>query len=590
MRGSRGELLSPEILTRPLASMALAAMLAVLVATAPGVGAGEIEAPRRLAPEPSSPAAPPQSATSQGAPGAAAEQGIEATPLAPIDPAWTGTLGESDHPLPPSMWQGTPRPVVSALLPLLAATTSPTLEDLARRLLLSNATAPEGQDVSGQPSLAQLRIERLAALGQADAALTLLDTLPRLAPSDSLDRLRIELHFAVNDIPGACRQVQESAARNQGVWWDRAVIACQALTGDHAKAAFGLSLLHEQKAPPDDAFDALIDALAGRPAKLDKLPNATPMRMALLAAAKHPLPADALAAEPLALRAWADNAALPPEERLAAAERAVALGVWPPAALAELYAKVEFKPDELGSAIKLGKAPDGPRGRALLHAIARTDPTPEIRAAALRDLLQEARKRGEFIATARVIAPLLTELIPSKDLDAFALEAARALIAAGKAEAAQGWLALSQTAARAIYPSLHLAAHGAGIGEDAAGTHDWLAALDPHDAAMRDKATLALTLLTALGETVKPADWTPLISPSHRGPLPPAALWLDEEQAAGAKRLGETVLATLLLAAAGDHLSEEPIVLHRAITGLRAVGLEDDARALAVEAALAGGI
>ena len=59
--------------------------------------------------------------------------------------------------------------------------------------------------------------------------------------------------------------------RYQEVWWDRALVACQALAGDGAKAALGLAVLAEQKAPTDPAFDALIDALAGRAHKIDKL-------------------------------------------------------------------------------------------------------------------------------------------------------------------------------------------------------------------------------------------------------------------------------------------------------------------------------
>jgi hypothetical protein len=50
------------------------------------------------------------------------------------------------------------------------------------------------------------------------------------------------------------------------------------------------------------------------------------------------------------------------------------------------------------------------------------------------------------------------------------------------------------------------------------------------------------------------------------------------------------VLTTILLASAGDHLATEPVVLAQAIAGLQAVGLDADARALAIEAALDAGI
>src|SRR5262249_36322410 len=152
------------------------------------------------------------------------------------------------------------------------------------------------------------------------------------------DRMRVELRFAANDVPGGCGIVKQRIARYQNLWWDRALIACQALGGDPAGAGLGLSLLHEQKAPADPAFDALIEAAGGgRARKIDKLPDPSPIRLALLAAAKQPLPADALAAAgPASLYQWATNEAVPAERRLAAAERAAALGALPPDALATL--------------------------------------------------------------------------------------------------------------------------------------------------------------------------------------------------------------------------------------------------------------
>jgi hypothetical protein len=61
-------------------------------------------------------------------------------------------------------------------------------------------------------------------------------------------------------------------------------------------------------------------------------------------------------------------------------------------------------------------------------------------------------------------------------------------------------------------------------------------------------------------------------------------------QAAAAKRLGETVLTALIVARSDDHLTADPLALAQAVAALRAVGLESDARALAVDAALAAGI
>ena len=51
-----------------------------------------------------------------------------------------------------------------------------------------------------------------------------------------------------------------------------------------------------------------------------------------------------------------------------------------------------------------------------------------------------------------------------------------------------------------------------------------------------------------------------------------------------------TVLATLLIAESDGRLTSESLLLGRAVSGLRAVGLDSDAHALALEAALDAGI
>jgi hypothetical protein len=67
-------------------------------------------------------------------------------------------------------------------------------------------------------------------------------------------------------------------------------------------------------------------------------------------------------------------------------------------------------------------------------------------------------------------------------------------------------------------------------------------------------------------------------------------LWLDLGEAAAKNRIGETVLLSLVGLNATGLADAEPEWLARAVTALRRVGLEDEARRLAVEAALANGV
>lgn len=517
--------------------------------------------------------------------------GIEAQKLAPTNSSWTGTLGQDQGAMPETMWRGTGRAFVAAALPLLQPSSSPVLQDLARRLLLSNAASPAGTDEANRPSLAASRLDQLLALGDVEGALAVMDQLPPDPAGDAMDRARVELRFAANDTGGACHAVDDGIAHNQNRWWDRALIACQALAGDGAKAALGLSLLKEQKAPADPTFDALIETLGGEPHKIEKLPDPTPTRLALLAATKQPLPAQALgAAGPAALLAYAANEFVPVERRLPAAERAALLGALAPDALGALYRQVQVKPEEQVAALKDGKLPDDPKDRAILYQAARSGAPDETRATAIAAFFVAAKKRGAFPLAARLMAPALTELTPAGAAQAVAADAARALLIVGDSDAARGWI--EAAGSKALVVLSRIAVPSAEPGQDiAALLHDGVAELASRDsAAAPAQAELLVSLLAAFDEPIGTLDWAPLLAPPHDATLPSAALWIDQQQAMAAKRVGETVLASILLVEANEFLLLEPVVLGRAIAGLRTVGLETEARALAVEAAIDAGI
>jgi hypothetical protein len=259
----------------------------------------------------------------------------------------------------------------------------------------------------------------------------------------------------------------------------------------------------------------------------------------------------------------------------------------PPDALGLLYASIDAKPDEQQAALKSGKLPDDSRGRAILYGVARNNNTPTTRIAALTPLLADARRRGAFVNMAQLVAPLVAELRPIPEAQGFAGDAARVLLATGQSDQAVPWIELANA------PELRLLAALArsGVEDKSPPVPETVAALTARDAAAAvPQIDLIVALLTGLGEAPTGVDFAPLLRPAHQGMLPGAALWLDQQQAAAAGRLGETVLMSLVMAISGDRLSLEPLVLEQIVGGLKAVGLEAQARALAVEAALAAGI
>ena len=552
--------------------------------------AAAVAQPIQLTPNPTPTPANPSSV----APPQSLEGGdqIQVSPLAPVDTSWIGLLGAAKGGFPPDMWNGANRNFVATALQQLQPVTSPELTSLARRLLLTDAAAPPpaGNVAAAGSKLLAERVDRIYALGFVHDGLALIESLPDTVVTDPIDRDRIELRFAANDTTGACNDVTARIGRYTEAWWARALIACQALGGDFGKAALGQSVLADQKAPPDPEFDALIRLLSERGAgRLGRLGDPTPLRVTLLAAAKRPLPAEAIAvADPAALAGYAGNGNVPADDRLAAGERAEALGVLPPPDLAALYSAINFKPEELERARRSIRPPATARDRALLYALAKTGSDFAVRASATEALAADAERRGVFVPEAAVLAPTLAD-IPTASADPkFAGVAARILLATGNSTAAKPWVSAAGDKATLL---LSLIAAPGVPHVDAGVARDVAAAAG--DAAAGPRAGLIYVLLTALGDDPATlADLTPeaLTAPATPGALPNAALWDEQQRAAANGQLGSTVLASILIAESDGRLTSESLSLGRAVAGLHAVNLDNDAHALALEAALNAGI
>src|SRR5579863_1881887 len=103
---------------------ALGALLIAACLAAPA--RAQVGPPIRLVP--TAPGAPSDTITpvspDAGAPDQPSPTGVQATPLAPVDPVWTGSLAASEGALPETLWQGTQKAFVMAALPQLQPTLS----------------------------------------------------------------------------------------------------------------------------------------------------------------------------------------------------------------------------------------------------------------------------------------------------------------------------------------------------------------------------------------------------------------------------------------------------------------------------------
>jgi hypothetical protein len=526
--------------------------------------------------------------------------GLEIGSLGDVTPDYGGPLQEGAGGFPVDMWKGTERALVERLLPKLSpAAASPAMRALTRRLLLTNAEAPAGK--GGGVDLFGVRAERLMAMGLSGDAAALLALQPVSSADPLSARLRIDSTLLAGDTDGACKAVDATRKLASGdAAWQKAQVFCQLRAGQSDQAALGLDLLREQ-GESDPAFFTLADALGGnKAAKLDSLPAPSALDLAMLQAAKLAIPRDAAQSRsPAVLFAIARDTSIDLPLRLAAAEQAAAAGGLPIDQLQMDYSTIPYSPGDLGNAIEVSSHDPGPGSRAMLFQATATTVQNSLRAHILAAALDRARHQGGYLLAVQTNLLYLLPLTPTDDLSWFAADAGRALYAAGHYEQASAWLALAQKRAASdpqaavALSTLAVYARIAGVGPplawDAATVEKWRAA-QAANAAGGDPAARLFAIFEGLGEPIG-GSWSLIGQSAGTGAgAPDPALWFNLGDAADKRRIGETVL--LALYALGDvgPGGANPIMLSRAIASLRGIGLDSEARAIAIEAAIAAGV
>jgi hypothetical protein len=528
---------------------------------------------------------------------ALAETGIVVDTLNRIDPGSIGLLATSEGGFGLDMWQGSSRAVVATLVSRLPmGTSSRVMQDLSRRLLLSEARVPLGEDDA--IDLLWRRVERLAAGGQIDAISELL----RIAPADAVEarlaRIEVDALYLSGDYAGACARADGMVGGSDDPYWLKAVAFCRALRGEEAKAMLAVGLLHEFGAAGDPSFYRLFSILTGGQAEpIESLPEPTALHLAMMRAANLGIPPDALeGAPPAILRGIATAPSTPGPVRVTAATRAEAVGVLDARALGRIYASLIFEADERGAPEAMIDADGGPRTQALLYQLSQMKTVARARARALELGLVLGRAQHRYATAARVSLPAMLNLPPSLGRSALAPELVRALLTAGATTEAVAWFkVLAETdtvAADALRPLIHIAAKDVIAWEPAMIGRWWRAWVPATEPGRQALGGVLLTVLEALGDEVPAADWDALLTVGgvEIEAMPAAAVWRGLAQASADERTGATV--ALALIALGE---EGPAGVHSAalgavITALRRIGLESEARALALEAALAKGL
>ena len=611
--------------------------------------------PVRLAPpkklKPVVPVVPVQPAIPATESGGDEGPSIQIDTLQTINADTAGVLFPEEGGFGVRMWAGSsPRLVWTMMDRLPLNVRSEVMRDLMRRLLLSSAALPEGMAADGR--FIARRVGLLSEMGDADSVNRLLEATPGRAEMETLVRYEADARFLANDNARACSLAAGQIGSEDSAYWQKAFVFCQALAGEHDRAALGVSLLRET-GDEDEAFYALIEALAGYPASLERMPDPTPMLLSMARASKTRLPNDVISSSrPGVLKTIATSPNASVEIRLEAAERAEIAGALDVDTLRQLYTGVSFSEEDLANPLSKAEAETGPLSRALLYRTTLIETLPVAQAEATAKALALGREGGRYSSTVRVFMPVLARIAPSTELLWFAPEAIRAFLVSGRHEEVAPWFSLLRTSAQhnpesaailhALLPIARLAGSPEAAPWNTGDLSHWWEPLKEENHA-RDKAALLYTLFDALGETVPTGAWEELLD----GPqqitmaMPNPALWrgLNEairaasaepeavpetppqtavppqrplmttvsvsaagivsaepveetpvKPAASGERIGEIVLLSLVALGEGGPGLAEPIVLGKVMEGLSAAGLDKEVRALALEAAIAAGL
>jgi hypothetical protein len=528
--------------------------------------------------------------------GAMAPEGFQVETLEEVSGEFSGPLTPQNGGLQPTLWHGSSRGKIERLFARLPLPHSPGAASLTRILLLTNGNAPPGQGTG--VNILALRARILSEMGNLDEAVELLRNAPAKALDPTASRMLVDLAWQNQDIEGACAKLLEPAAAFEFTTeLQKERIFCQWRAGQKADAQFGRDLLRDEGVD-DPAFNAIMDRLAGDSGVEIPAPHAlTPALIAMLHEAQAPLPPNAFdLASTDAVALLARDSRIDPALRLSAAEAAASQGALSADVVRDVYAAQKIDPQDLATAADLPDTGASAKDRAVLYQAVAAAP-PEARASILQVALGPTGWADSDTWRLEVFGPFLMELQPSPQLSWYAPEAAHYLFALGEFDRARAWIEVTQgdqsygegsvdTNSAIMLPSLLALDYLAGGYQSVPVMGSFLAQGQVNaspDSVERLQAIFAVFDESAAGGNSKVAGIDASALPGQN-----RNLWLDLGNAAEKNMQGEAALLALI--GLSDLATVEPLWLQRALSSLRIVGLETQARHIAVEAAIANGL
>jgi len=543
--------------------------------------------------------------------------GIEMGSLGKVDEASVGLLDDSNGGLGAAMWSGADRRSVEQFIGQVPGpTTSPVMGDLSRRLLLTAARPPQG--LSDGQSLLALRLQRLNAAGRSNDVMRLLVRAGVSSPSPAAAQQFAEAALATGESDAACKLLTglpvggDPGSDAIAGFALKLSIFCQIAGGQTAAANLTVDLAREQGLAAPLFLSLAAAATEGLTLDAPAPRVLDPLILRMMDAAGRALPSDGIGKlAPSVLVSVAEDGSLNPELRIAAAERAAALGLLDGDQMAAAYLSVPYTREDVAG-VRVGIEPASPyRRRALFHQAILDERVPAGRADLLSMLFFREVGSEAYPATLAAHRGSLASVPPSNVLSSFAPMAVQAFVQVGDRVRAGMWLSVLEGSTvatrqvrelravlRLIDPSTVVRppiALPGDVGGDAPSVVPIPAFVQPAlddlaaGGAPRTFAALEIVLLDALGLQLPPPVWDALLASGGlpSGDLAPLGVTNRLKLASDQKRVGETVLLSLVALSESGPSTAHPQTLSETVRALRKVGLEREARSLAAEALIA---
>ena len=535
----------------------------------------------------------------------------------------TGIIDDEQGGLGINLWNGTHRELVVNLLGLLPDRyPSLVLKNLSTRLLLTNAIAPIKSGIgknNTDADLNYLRASQLFGMGEVELALEFSNlALPR-SENQLFSILYLDSLFLVNDLHRACSVVDQLSLKLENPYLKKSLVFCQIIEGENDLARLGVELLRENDEDVD--FFNIAELLLSKESKeIDLNGHLSPLKFSMMRAGNIPITLNNLPDSKLSMLKMipmSPNVSL--QDRVMAAEKAAISGALPPEELLEVYSGIEFTDDDFMNVSAIAENRNDYRNKAILLMAAKYNESIMAKAEILSSFFSKARNEGFYLLSSRLSKSELVKIEPSTDLIWFADQAFIALLVSGENEEAARWLRFLENnlsdpvAYRSFLKIWPLAKISGNIDlyVDSALLQPWieftlnLSSTESDSAGEQNKnqklsrnINLVLVLLDALGESAEEELWHILFRDFQmqkpdlyqQESSPNIGIINSLRKSAQNSRVGETVLFAILSSGSGDLDTLNQYAVAELIYSLVLIGLDLDARKLAIEIAAQSGV